>query len=204
MPRGRKLTLSGFIRYANSYRVDREFVQPYRESTTVNTDVKLSVLIKPEFPDRCVVCSGNAPDSTMGVGDLMIGWFSFFSDIPEGWSSVKVPVHSDCKGPFRLRRWLSRLIYFALAIAIWCLFGGQIEAMFPEIIMRLGSKVVMVLLLLPGMALEMFYPPRFDITVSKYYITFEFSDSRYALEFAECNKEYRRCEEIRSEIRNAA
>lgn len=164
----------------------------------LSTDVQLSINIKPKFPRRCIVCSEKNPDTKMGVGDLMIGWFSFFTDIPEGWGSVTVPVHRECKRPFRLRRWLTRIGYFVLMLAIWSQFGEQIEAMLP--FPRLTRKFALIFMLLPVFIFEMFHPPRFDITVTKYYVTFEFADIRYAAAFAKQNNELRRYEEIKSEM----
>lgn len=166
----------------------------------LSTDVEISVNIRPTFPQRCVVCSGEQPDSTVGVGDLMIGWFSFFTDLPEGWRQVNVPVHTDCRRPFKLRRWLSRLAYLAIAILIWSYFGEQIEAWLPEMIRRPGRKVVLVGLMAPFIIVELFFPPRFDITATKYYVTFEFADPRYAAAFALENRELRRYEEIKSTL----
>lgn len=166
----------------------------------LSTEVQLSVNKTPRFPKRCIVCSGKSPDARMRVGDLLTGWFSLFTDIPEGWGSVTVPVHSSCKRPFRLRRWLTRLGYMALAFLIWWRFGEQIEAVLPDAIRRPGRQILLAAFLFPVFLIELFLPPRFDITFSKYYVTFEFADSRYALDFAKTNDELRRYEEIRSEM----
>jgi hypothetical protein len=130
----------------------------------------------------------------------MIGWFSFFTDIPEGWGSVTVPVHTRCRKPFRLRRWLTRLGYLVLAFATWWLVGKHIEAILPDIIRRPGRKVLLGVMLLPVILIDVFNPPRFDITVSKYYIDFQFADRQYAAAFAKANNETRRYEEITSGI----
>jgi hypothetical protein len=167
----------------------------------LSTDVELSINIRPQFPNCCIVCSGERPDTTMSVGDLAVGWFSFFTDIPEGWGSVTVPVHATCKKPFKLRRWLTRIGYLAIAVILWWQFGEQIEALLPEIIRRPGRKVILIAMMLPVVLIEMFKPPRFDIAVGKYYVTFEFADMRYAAAFAEHNNELRRYREILSELR---
>ena len=166
----------------------------------LSTDVQLSINVRPKFPKRCIVCSGRSPDSETGVGDLTVGWFSFFTDIPEGWGTVMVPIHSACRKPFKLRRWITRIGYLALACVLWWLFGEQIEAILPEIMRRPGRKVLLVAMMLPVLILEMFNPPRFDITVGKYYVTFEFADKRYAAAFARKNNELKRYEEIKSEM----
>ncbi|MBL8888526.1 MAG: hypothetical protein JNL67_01010 [Planctomycetaceae bacterium] len=152
------------------------------------TDVRLLKSCNPKFPNRCIACSGPSPDSSIGVGDLSVGWFSFLTDIPEGWSSVNVPIHSVCKRPFRLRRWATRLGYLALAFVLWWFLGESIVAILPKGLERIGTKVILVLMLAPVIIIEMFRPPRFDITVGKYEVTFEFADPDYAAAFAVLNR----------------
>ena len=165
----------------------------------LSTDVKLSVNVKPKFPKRCVVCSGKSPDKRMSVGDFMVGWFSLFTDLPEGWGSVSVPVHTECKRPFRLRRWMTRISYISTACLIYWYFGAPLEAMFPAEIRQLGRKIILFPILFLMGLIEAFYPQRFDISVSKYYITFQFADPLYAAAFAKANGERNRLEEIKSE-----
>ena len=166
----------------------------------VSTDVKLSVNVRPRFPKRCIVCSGREPDARTSVGDLMIGWFSFFTDIPEGWGSITVPVHKKCNRPFKLRRWLTRIGYIALAGVLCWLFGNQIDALFPVAFRQLGRKITVGAMMVPVCLIEVFFPPRFDITVSKYYITFWFADKGYAAAFAKRNDERNRYKEICGEL----
>lgn len=162
----------------------------------LSTDVELSVNKKPKFPRRCIVCSGPEPDHKMRVGDLLVGWFSFSTDIPAGWSSVQVPVHRQCQRPFKLRRWLTRLGYMALVAAILYFFHARIESIVPAAFGRFGMKVVIVLMILPVAVLEILYPPRFDITAGKHFITFEFADGIYAAAFAKKNDEMRQYAKI--------
>src|SRR5580704_5496663 len=110
----------------------------------ISTDVKLSVNVRPQFPKRCIVCSEERPDAKMGVGDLLIGWFSFFTDIPEGWGTITVPVHARCKRPFKIRRWLTRMGYIAIAAVLWWLVHQQVEALLPLAFRRLGSKIILI------------------------------------------------------------
>lgn len=166
------------------------------------TDVKISVNWNPQFPKRCVVCSGEAPDARMSVGDLTVGWFSFWTDIPEGWGSVTVPVHTSCKKPFRLRRWLSRIAFIVIAFVLWWFFGEWIDSILPVSGRNVGRKVLLILMMLPVFLIEVIFPPRFDITVEQYYVTFHFADAAYALEFAKQNREMKRYEEILGEMRS--
>lgn len=162
----------------------------------LSTDVRLSVNVQPRFPKRCIVCSQQRPDQTIGVGDLAVGWFSFFTDIPEGWGSVSVPIHAGCRRPFRTRRWLTRLGYVAAVLFLYWLLGEQLESLLPTGLRRIGLKVAFIVLLLPLIVMEMLHPARFDITVSKYHVDFEFADPVYAAAFAKLNNEVRRYEEI--------
>jgi hypothetical protein len=164
------------------------------------TDVDISVNKRPRFPKRCIVCTGREPNTKMVIGDFLVGWFSFFTNIPEGWGSVTVPVHAECKRPFKLRRWLTRICYIVFFAVIWTYFGDQIEALFPPIIRNPGRKVAAVIILSPLILIDVFYPPRFDISVSKYYVTFLFIDKDFAAAFAKKNDELRRYREIVCEM----
>lgn len=154
---------------------------------SLSSDVCLPKTTRPKFPNRCIVCSGEKPDAKMGVGDLAIGWFSFFTDIPEGWGSVVVPVHTKCRHPFRLRRWGTRLAYLVIAALLWWLLGDYVVAVLPEGLRRIGSKLALLLMLAPVVLIELFNPPRFDITVRKHDVTFLFADINYASSFAKLN-----------------
>ncbi len=67
-------------------------------------------------------------------------------------------------------------------------------------IRRPGRKIAAVIILLPVIVAEMLNPPRFDIAVGKYYVTFEFADKVYAAAFAKKNDELRRYNEIVAEL----
>lgn len=104
---------------------------------------------------------------------MAVGWFSFFTDIPEGWGSVSVPIHAGCRRPFRTRRWLTRLGYVAAVLFLYWLLGEQLESLLPTGLRRIGLKVAFIVLLLPLIVMEMLHPARFDIRVSKYHVDFE-------------------------------
>lgn len=136
----------------------------------------------------------------MNVGDLLVGWFSFFTDIPEGWNSVTVPVHVQCRRPFRTRRWLSRAAWMGMTFLVLWLFGDQIEALLPDAFRNALRKIAILVILMPALLFEALNPPAFDLTFTKYYITFEFADIRYAAAFAKINDELKRYEELRTEM----
>mgnify|MGYP006969367693 FL=1 len=160
------------------------------------TEVEISVNKRPKFPNRCVVCAGQKPDTKMVIGDFRMGWFSFFSNIPEGWSSVTVPVHAKCRRPYKLRRWLTRIDYLVLLAVIWNYFGDQIEALIPAAVRNPGRKVAALIILSPVILIELLNPPRFDVSVGKHYVSFQFVDKEYAGAFAKINDESRRYMEI--------
>ena len=151
--------------------------------------VTLGLYDKPRFPKRCVVCSGLAPDEKIGVGDFIVSWLGFLTDIPEGWEEVRVPVHSRCKWRFRMRRWIARLTYLVVTGALYYHFGEQIEAFLPISLRRIGLKIVFVILLIPLAYIEVIFPPRFDVTFFSDTVDFEFMDPDYAAKFIERNRD---------------
>lgn len=161
------------------------------------TEVSISVNKVPKFPKRCLVCCEKNPDTRMRVGDFLVGWFSFFTDIPEGWGDVVVPVHAGCKRPFRLRRWLTRLGCIAFGSLMLYAFHDQIEAVLPG---RFGRKIFLFIALIPLAVLELMNPPQFDVTFTKYYVIFQFANPRFAAAFAKHNDEMRRYREIQAEL----
>lgn len=155
--------------------------------------ITLGLYDKPRFPKRCVVCSGSRPDSKMGVGDFIHSWFSFMTDLPEGWGEVRAPVHNRCKWQFRLRRWLTRLVYLSLVVVLYWQFGNWFEAQLPRPLSSLGMKVIFTIMLIPVIFVEHWIcPPRFDVTFFEETVDFDFVDMHYAMEFREKNKEHLR------------
>jgi hypothetical protein len=62
-----------------------------------------------------------------------------------------------------------------------------------------GRKVLLILMMSPVFLIEVIFPPRFDIALEQYYVTFHFADVAYALEFAKQDREMKRYEEILGE-----
>ncbi len=149
--------------------------------------ITLGLYDKPRFPKCCVVCSQSSPNERIGVGDFMVSWFGFLTDIPEGWGGVRIPVHSRCKWRFRLRRWLVRLGYIALTGVLYWTFEEQLEAMIPLPARRIGTKIVLCVMLLPVAFIETFFPPRFDVTFYPETAEYEFVDALLAFEFRRLN-----------------
>ncbi len=155
--------------------------------------VSMRLSVKPRFPKRCVVCHQTHPDTKVGVGDFIHSWFSFLTDIPDGWGEVLAPIHNRCKWRFRLRRWLTRLGYCSLVGILYWKFGDWFETQLPRPLQRMGMKVVFAIMLLPVALVESwFWPQRFDVTFFDDTVDFDFSDPSYAMEFREKNKEHLR------------
>lgn len=144
---------------------------------------------KPRFPKGCVVCGMDHPDEKIGVSDFAISWFSFVSDIPDDWGSVRVPIHKRCKWGFRIRRWGGRIIYTVLAgIFLWQIVPW-VESLVGERIPRIARKVIFAVSIVPVVFIESFFPPAFDVTFFEDSVEFDFLDPHYCLEFRERNLE---------------
>lgn len=115
------------------------------------------------------------------------------TDLPEGWGEVRAPVHNRCKWQFRLRRWLTRLVYLSLVVVLYWQFGNWFEAQLPRPLSSLGMKVIFTIMLIPVIFVEHWIcPPRFDVTFFEETVDFDFVDMHYAMEFREKNKEHLR------------
>lgn len=157
--------------------------------------VTLGLYDKPRFPKRCVVCGEKSPDKRIGVGNYVVSWFGFLTDIPEGWGEVRIPVHSRCQWKFRMERWLTYLVYFVVIGTLYWQFGEQLEEMFPLPLKRIGMKICLAVMLLPVILVRLIFPSRFDVMFTEETADFHFSDSSYASEFTRLNQDKIRSEQ---------
>ena len=150
----------------------------------LSTDITVPKGQTPVFPKKCLVCHGS-PDSSVQVARngqnpflvFFVPFLWFF-----GWERVTVPVCGKCKWRFRLQRWGRELVIVVLIfIAVW-LIMPHFKGWNPLTRKVVGGALVL-LVMLPVLAGDVWWPRYFDTTVRGDVVDYEFASAEYAHEF---------------------
>ena len=136
------------------------------------------------FPNRCVWCGKQEPAATVTVhAHVARGWLGLFSPHVyfSGWRKIHAPICYFCKPFFLFQRYGRTLAILVITLAIIAFADRGLH------VPRLLLKLVVFALLIPVIALEVFYPRRFDIDASSNTISYNFTSRDYAEEFAALN-----------------
>ena len=156
---------------------------------TMSIDVNLPKDHPARFPDRCVVCGIESPDSTMRVFTNAIGWWTWLFWIFGKPFFIRLPACTGCSRWLHVRRFLDVVI----TIGIIVLAYGYLRPLVPRDLPRFVQKVILMGLLLlcflPCFILNIFFPPPFDLTAFEKSVDYEFRDAELAQEFAELNQD---------------
>jgi hypothetical protein len=154
----------------------------------LSTDITLPKVLKPIFPDKCIVCQAK-PDSTARIAQNSQNVFlAFFLPIflLFGWSRVEVPICRSCKPRFRWQRWGREIVCWTLMIMlVWWLmphFKG-----WSGLTRKLAVAGLVLLGLSPYILAEVFWPRIFNTTAQGNKVDYEFASSEYAGEFEALN-----------------
>jgi len=141
------------------------------------------------FPDRCVYSSElGADDSVLVIANSQNPILSFFAPILLlfGWKSVRAPI----KKKYKIRYYFTSYGRDVIMILLAFLFVFAVMPSFErgDSFRKIKSAGIVLLMLSPWIAFEVIFPRRFDITVTKDAISYEFTDEILAEEFAEMNQ----------------
>lgn len=153
----------------------------------LSSDVRLPKNRKPEFPNRCVVCGQEHPDSTVPVSTRAIGWWTWMFWLPGRKFSVQVPACSGCGRRLwrqHLFRWLITIVLILCVVFAIAPFFADFPRAYRKWLI-LGAVIVV---LLPWFLWQVFFPPPLDLTAFSDSIDYEFRDRAYAEEFASLNQ----------------
>jgi len=141
----------------------------------------------PRWPDRCIACGHEAPESTAHLrydwgGDSILWPFVAKGRTAE----ADVPCCRACKADFERRharrnRWLDRLVVGAILVClvvVWVVIGR------PSLILAFVSAI---LVLVPVAWWALRHPLALEISADETGIEYSFRDESFASEFAALN-----------------
>jgi len=153
----------------------------------MSTDVNLPKHHKAQFPDQCVVCKAESPDSKVRLITGTTGWWSWLLWMFGKPFSVQAPACRRCSWQLHFQRFGSLLLTLALIYVafwhVWPLLKIEVARPLQKWIM-LGIALVC---LLPQIFYEVVFPHPFSITAFSNSVDDEFRDEELAIEFANLN-----------------
>lgn len=164
----------------------------HRKATLpLSTDVRLPRTIAAIFPDLCCGCLREQPGDSIVVKGRRVGWLEIF--LPWLWFfgkrvRVEVPVCAACRpGLLATRRWTLLLIIVGIGVAGYFVFPWAKSLGLSRSMTKLVSLAAVLAVLAPGWLYWALHPPKFDLTVFRDHIDYEFASPEYARRFADCN-----------------
>jgi fatty acid desaturase len=164
---------------------------PRQLQMPLSTDVRLPRNIVPVFPDACCSCGRDHPgDHILAKGrrvrfiELFLPWLWFFGKRVK----LEVPVCAACRPEvLATRRWMLVVLVVAGAIASYFVFPWVKSLELGRGMTKLVSLGAVVGAIAPLWIYWVFHPPKFDLTVFRDHVDYEFASADYARRFAECN-----------------
>ena len=152
-------------------------------------DVRISKAHTPKFPAACIRCAA-MPTTSVKIREDSVGWWSVIGvgriyGMLTG-RGYDVPACESCARRIKNDRWKRKLVELVL-VAIGVGIGFWVFRDWEGIKQRLAVVTMGILVALPWLMFEQFYPLAINITVAEDTVTFHFADEDYANEFAEHN-----------------
>ena len=155
----------------------------------LSTDVNLPKDHAARFPDRCVVCGGGSPASTVRLVTGTIGWWTWLLWIFGKPFTVRAPACKFCAWRLHLQRFLGFLGTIVLLVVVFLLLWPLVSDYLPRTGRRWFMMIFGVVCLIPYCLVEAFFPKPFDITAFRDSVDYEFRDKVMAYEFAQLNED---------------
>jgi hypothetical protein len=162
----------------------------------VSSDVTLIDEAEPKWPDVCVLCGNDDPDSRFEFRASRVGFDQIFT---LSWSigsrpKVRVPACGVCTRALRLDRRLRGVTMWIVGLAV----GGAVLWLVDtlgwlptqRVLRRWAAAGFMLLGLAPFLVWEMLRPPKVDVTAKGKTVCYEFADRSYAEMFRALNDEF--------------
>jgi hypothetical protein len=152
-----------------------------------SVDVNLPRSHKARFPDKCVVCGEERPDSTIRLITGSLGWWTWLlwhSGTP---FTARAPACTFCAWGLHLRHIVVLLITIAAVIAVMWLVWPMVSERVPHFARKWAAMGLVLACLLPWFVWQAFFPHPFDITAYADSVDYEFCDRELAVDFAAMN-----------------
>jgi hypothetical protein len=152
-----------------------------------STDVNLPKSYTARFPDKCVVCGLDRPDSSVRLITGSLGWWTWLLWCFGKPFTVMAPACGFCAWGLHLRRIIILLITIAAIVVVMWLVWPTISADVPRFARKWVAMGLILVCLLPWFIWQAFFPHAFDVTAYEDSVDYEFRDKELAVEFAALN-----------------
>lgn len=155
----------------------------------MSVDVNLPKDHTPRFPDRCVVCGEEKPDSTVKIKTDSSGWWSMFFWWMWRRHATEAPACKECGRSLHRQRFGMTLMTAAVVgLVLFCVFP-MFEDMIPRAFRKYAFVGVVILCLLPQIIYRVANPLPFYTTAYRKSVDYEFRERLMAFQFANMNQD---------------
>ncbi|QDU58679.1 hypothetical protein [Aeoliella mucimassa] len=154
-----------------------------------SADVRLPRKHRAQFPDRCVQCNADHPESLVTIWTSTQGWWTFITLFWGKPVRIVAPVCPGCRWRLRLGRWGDGLLIWAVGLAVIFTCMPFIEPHVPRPLAKYAVLIPFIICLVPYIIWKTYWPPAFDVTAYEKSIDYEFRSLDYAMEFCDLNEE---------------
>ncbi|MCC6125616.1 MAG: hypothetical protein IT426_11680 [Pirellulales bacterium] len=154
-----------------------------------NAEVNLPRSHKAVFPDRCIVCGIEEPNSSTRFITGTLGWWTWLLWLIGKPFIVKAPACRRCSWYLFFARYLSLSITLGIIYAAFWLAVPLLPEGIPRSIKKWAVMGIVLLCLLPQIIYEVFFPKPFDITAYPDSVDYEFANKELVGDFVVLNRD---------------
>ena len=149
-----------------------------------STDINLPRSHIAQFPNKCVVCDAESPDSTLRHFTGTLGWWTWIFFWFGSVFSVTAPACKGCGWKHHGRRILSLLLTAAIGFLALTYIWPHLKDEVPRSLHRWAGVALCLVCILPQILWEVFFAAPFNITAYSESVDYEFGSMDLAAEFA--------------------
>lgn len=152
-----------------------------------STDVNLPRRYVPSFPDRCVACECDQPESYARIITGTLGWWTWLLWVWGKPFVIKAPACPGCAYKLHFYRLVS--VAVTIAVVVFTLWGiwPHLKDAVPQPFHKWAMMGLALLCLIPQVVYEMCFAASFNVTAFSDSVDYEFRSRDYAIEFALLN-----------------
>lgn len=154
----------------------------------LSRDVILHKIQKPKFPDQCVLCQMEHPDSTYCAYSYeQKSWLRRLFSKNELTYSIEIPACSSCKEHIH-RQWWFRVCVFAIFIVAGMAAGFYLLQWYKGPFRKWFIGGIVLLFIIPVFLWETIWPKVINVNIRPDKVIYEFQNHEYAEKFLELNQ----------------